>query len=274
MKSKALLVVFALSQLTCHQALFVAPPGTSMECFSNPEFIPADRGVSVISCFLLDATGSPVADGTVVQFFTNLGRVPEQGRTNDGVVRVNLESTGLSGRAVVEARSGGGSVGGGSSTSTVVPTSTTINVQRTFSASDNQTSAGLSGIANVGQAFVTIGNRNATNVFLTAESNRITEVRPTTITANVLDGDGNPVAGVPVFFFVSASATGTSTPGAAPTESLDSQGQPVFTDTNGQARDVLRTRWPRDAGPRTVTVTARTANTGGVSSNTLAIAIN
>ena len=43
-------------------------------------------------------------------------------------------------------------------------------------------------------------------------------------------------------------------------ESLDSQGQPVFTDSNGQARDVLRTRWPREAQARSVTVTARTAS--------------
>jgi hypothetical protein len=280
MKSKALLAVFALSQLTCHQALFVAGPNTEMECWANPEFIPADRGVSVITCYLQETeTGTPVADGVVVQFFTTLGRIPEQGRTNDGVVRVNFESTGRSGVADINARSGGGTGGGGGGggTSTLTPTSTTINVQRTFAASDNQVSAGLSGVAAVGSTSVTIGNTSVAEIFLTADPTRITETRPSTLTANVTDGDGNPVAGVPVFFSVSipGTSTGTATPGpggAAPTESLDSQGQPVFTDTNGQAHDTLRTRWPREGASRTVTVSARTASVG--QSNSVPITIN
>jgi hypothetical protein len=44
------------------------------------------------------------------------------------------------------------------------------------------------------------------------------------------------------------------------TESLDSQNQPVFTDSNGQARDVLRTRWPINGASRTVTVIAQLPN--------------
>jgi hypothetical protein len=277
MKSKALLFLAMLSQLTCHQALFVAPPGAEMECFANPGLIPADRGVSVISCFLQEGdTGSPVADGTVVQFFTTLGRIPEQGRTNDGVVRVNFESTGRSGRADISARSGGGTGATSPTSSTISPTSTTINVLRPFAASDNQTSAALAGVAATDDIFVDIGNATAADLLLTAQPTRITEARPSTITANVVDTDGNPIAGVAVFFSVSGTAvtppTGTPTPGgAAPTESLDSQGQPVFTDTNGQARDVLHTRWPRDAGTRSVTVMARTT-TG--QSDTVTVAIN
>jgi hypothetical protein len=259
MKSKALLLVFGLSQLTCHQALFLAPPGSTMFCAPNPNSIPAERGVSIISCHLLDGTGNPVPDGTVVQFFTTLGRIPEQGRTNDGVVRVNFESTGRSGQADITAISGGESTGGGSSTTTT----TTLPVQRGFSASDVRVTAALSGIAVTASFPVFIGNQEAEQLIVTANPPRITETRPSTITANVTDAVGNPIAGVPVFFSVSTGSvpgTGTATPtpgGAAPTESLDSQGQPVFTDTNGQARDVLRTRWPREAQARSVQVTAR-----------------
>ncbi|MET0552805.1 MAG: hypothetical protein ABW221_07200 [Vicinamibacteria bacterium] len=276
MKSKALLFLAMLSQLTCHQALFVAPPNTDMQCFPNPDRIPADRGVSVISCFLQEETGSPVADGTVVQFFTTLGRIPEQGRTNDGVVRVNFESTGRSGTARIAARSGGGSGITTPTSSTLTPTSTTINVLRPFAASDNQASGAVAGVAATFDFTVDIGNATAADLFLSAEPTRITETRPSTITANVVDGDGNPISGVAVFFSVSGTGvtppTGTPTPGgAAPTESLDSQGQPVFTDTNGQARDVLRTRWPRDAGPRSVTVTARTSTN---ESDSIPVAIN
>jgi len=45
----------------------------------------------------------------------------------------------------------------------------------------------------------------------------------------------------------------------------------VLTDTNGQARDVLRTRAPRDSGSRTVEVIARVA---GAASNPVTIIVN
>ena len=97
MKSKALLLLVVATQFTCHQVIFHAPPDTVMTCFANPEDIPAVNGVSIISCLLVEDVGTPVADGTTVQFFTTLGRVPEQGKTNDGVVRVNFQSDGRSG---------------------------------------------------------------------------------------------------------------------------------------------------------------------------------
>ena len=99
MKSKALLFLIVVSQLTCHQALFTAPPGSTIACSENPRFISAFNGVSVISCIVTEPAGTLVSDGTVVQFFTTLGRIPEQGKTNDGVVRVNLEADGRSGTA-------------------------------------------------------------------------------------------------------------------------------------------------------------------------------
>ena len=85
-----------------------APPGSTITLIANPEFIAAHGDVSVISGLVLKATGDPVPDGTVVQFFTNLGKIDEQGKTNDGVVRVNLVSDSRSGTATVSAFSGGG----------------------------------------------------------------------------------------------------------------------------------------------------------------------
>jgi Big-like domain-containing protein len=261
MKWKALLLLAALSQVTCHQALLVAGPGSTMTCFANPTFIPAVRGASVISCLVMDGTGNPVADGTVVQFFTDLGRIPEQGRTNDGVVRVNLESDGRSGQANVTAISGGESTGGGGGSTT---TTTTLPVTRGLSASATGAVASLSGIAATGTATVQIGNANAQLILLAASPTRITDVRPATLTATVSDQLGNPIANVPVTFAITSGGSGT--------ESLDSQGQPVFTDTNGQAHDVLRTRFPRDGGIRTVQVTARAAN--GLPSDPVTVTIN
>ena len=92
------------------------------------------------------------------------------------------------------------------------------------------------------------------SVLVGANPQRITDPRYSEITANVFDENGNPVRNVPVIFTLSASGAGLQ-------ESLDSGSQPVFTDSNGQARDVLRTRQNRADPPKIVTVTATTPNT-------------
>lgn len=280
MKSKALLLlalpVLTLAIVTCHQVLFTAPPGSNMECFENPRVIAAFNGISTISCIVTEATGFPVADGTTVQFFTDLGRIPEQGRTNDGVVRVNLTADGRSGTASIVAISGGASSGGGTTPTTGGSTTTTIigSPGRGLAASSGSGASGAaasSALQARATASVIIGNTNAESMRLSAFPPRLTDSRTSQITANVVDRDGNPVAGVPVFFeVVSSTAIGSPTPvpvgtptpspGTQPIyEHMDSQGQPVFTDSNGQAHDVLRTRYPRDATPREVVVHASLA---------------
>lgn len=279
MKPKALLLVaLVTSQLTCHQALFTAPPGSTITCSENPRTISAFNGVSVISCIVTEPAGTLVADGTVVQFFTTLGRIPEQGRTNDGVVRVNLEADGRSGIANGTAVSGGAAAAPGSTTPGATPTPTVIPERGSVSASSSGTFATVGALQNSTDFTVTIGNPNAKLVRVVAFPPRLTDSRTSQITANVFDEAGNPVAGVPVFFAVTEAVNATPTPpsgtptptpttrptatptsGPPPgegTEHMDSQGRPIFTDTNGQARDVLRTRYPRDAGQRRVTVEA------------------
>ena len=99
--------VLAVSAWACHQAILTAPAGSAMSLFANPTFICSNGCTSTISAIVIEAnTNTPVADGTVVQFFTTLGRIEEQGKTNDGVARVNLISDGRSGTAGITAFSG------------------------------------------------------------------------------------------------------------------------------------------------------------------------
>ena len=49
----------------------------------------------------------------------------------------------------------------------------------------------------------------------------------------MFDGSGNPVSGAPVIFSVTVDPA---------TEFMDGQGRPIFTDNNGRAEDVMRTR--------------------------------
>jgi hypothetical protein len=251
------LVALALGHLTCHQVILTAPPGSTMELFANPEFIAAHGDVSVITAFVMEANGTPVADGTVVQFFTNLGKIQEQAKTNDGVARVNLISDSRSGDATVSAFSGGGSGGGGTPTTTSTTLTTapvnTPSGRHEVSTMGNSGGTRLGAVSATNTVVVHIGSARPALVVVTANPSRITSSRSTQIVANVFDADGNPIANVPVIFSVSAA-------GRSSTETMDSGGAPIFTDTNGQASDVMRTRYPRDAAPVTATVTATVPN--------------
>lgn len=216
--------LLGLSQATCHQAILVAPPGSSLQLFANPTFIPAFGGRAVISALVIEPAGTPVPDGTVVQFFTNLGRIDEQGKTNDGVARVALTADSRSGLATVTAVSGGGAT-------------QTASVE------------------------VGIGSALPRTILLTADPSRLTESRSSHVTANVFDENGNPVANVPVIFSIEASPS---------TETMDSQGRPQFTDSNGRASDVMRTRRQSNGTAR---VRAQVVSSSGTIEGTVDIAI-
>lgn len=257
--TKPVALLLAVSSLTCHQVILTAPPGSTLALFANPEFIQANGGVSVISALVTEPAGTPVPDGTVVQFFTNLGRIDEQGRTNDGVARVNLVSDARSGTATVRAFSGG------PATSTPVASP---------GVSPSPGTGGSSGTS--GSVQVIIGSALPANVLITAFPGRVTsDPRTSTIRAFVVDQNGNAVPNVPVLFSLSQGVTTPSpspspspspTPSPAGVDFLTSRGQPVFTDNNGVAEDVLIVMTPPDAPQRTVTITATTSNgkTGSV----------
>jgi hypothetical protein len=115
---------------------------------------------------------------------------------------------------------------------------------------------------------VTIGSLNPASVNATANPQRVTSPRYTTITANVFDGSGNPVSNVPVFFEI------TLPTGDEPLlqESLDSGGAPRFTDNNGRATDILRTGYDPAEHPKTVTIHVSLA--GGGQTDDVTVIIN
>ncbi len=244
---------------SCNQAIMTAPPGSTMSVLANPSFIPANGGVSVITAILFDPTGQPVADGTVVQFFTTLGRIDEQGRTNDGVARVNLVSDGRSGQAKVTAYSGGAAAAG----PTPTPTGT-------GSAAGSSSASNASRAAVSGDTTVDIGTALPKSVLLTADPRNISPTAPrfSTLTASVFDGDGNAIKNVPVVFAIVGKDTDFS-------ESLESGGRPVYTDSNGQAHDRIFTSVARDATTQTVDVQASVSvGTAPLASNVVNIGIN
>lgn len=97
---------------------------------------------------------------------------------------------------------------------------------------------------------IAVGSRSPTLVIVSADPPQITTPRNTRLRATVFDTNGNPVQHVPVSFSTTSVAE----------ESLDSGGALLFTDSNGQVFDTLRTRSAFGSVQANVTVTALTAN--------------
>jgi hypothetical protein len=161
----AVAVILGITLPSCGQAIITAPIGSTITIFINPPFIAAQGDIAIVSVFVLEPAGTPVPDGTVVQFFTTLGTIPEQGKTNDGVARVNLTSDTRSGTAKVTVFSGPATTSGE----------------------------------------VVIGATRPTRVLASVLDPRIDLSEGRTIghfKVTVLDASGNPVVGVPVRFSV------------------------------------------------------------------------
>lgn len=162
----AAIIIAGLASSSCGQAILSAPSGTTLQIFVNPPFIAANGDTAVVSVLAIEPAGTPVPDGTVIQFFTTLGKIDEQAKTNDGVARVNLVSDARSGTAVVTAVSG------------------PISVK-----ADNIV---------IGAPRVSLVKTQAIDPAIDLRQGKSTA----TIRATVLDKDGNPIPGIIVRFAV------------------------------------------------------------------------
>jgi hypothetical protein len=182
-----------------------------------------------------------VPNGTVVFFLTDLGRVDAEANTKDGFARVNLVSDSRSGAAHVTAFSGGSAA--------PLPSATpSPGAQLSFGIATAYAGKNSATIT------VNIGSAQPKTIIVTASPARITSPRWALVTANVFDPSGNAVFNVPVIFKVSLDK------GVALEETLDSGSVPLFTDTNGQAFDTLRTRSIPGSAQKSVVVSANLPN--------------
>jgi hypothetical protein len=213
----------AMSHWSCEVPPLMAP-GSSITLIANPEFIAANGGVSVITAIVTEPAGTFVPDGSVVFFFTNLGRIDPQGKTVNGVARVNLIADSRSGPATVTAFAAGGAApaasggGGGGGDGTAI-------------------------------VRVAIGSLLPATGLVTANPPTVRGGGQVAIVASVFDPFGNPVANVPVIFTLGGQVVSG--------ERLESGSAQRFTDSNGQAFDTLITRVDTAGRPnRPVQVTA------------------
>ena len=247
----------ALSMPACESVPLTAPPGTTMTMTANPESVPANGGVSVVTAILVEPAGTFVPDGTEIFCYTNLGRVDPSGKSVNGFVRVNFVSDARCGTAIVTCISGGPAPSGAPTTTTTTlaagaragVTANSTSVPRVLASSDIAADAGEN------SASVPITVCNVDHVLVTANPQVLAKDRSSTIVANVFDPAGNPVQNVPIIF-TAALADTTTTPAPVLTEFLESGGAPRFTDSNGQAFDTLTSRVANGTLTKVVQVTA------------------
>lgn len=275
------LALSALAAWSCHQVPFTAPPGSVIQLSANPQTVPAQGGVSIISALVIEPAGTLVPDGTVVQFFTNLGAIDRQGKTNDGVATVKFVSDSRSGTATIQACSGGAAT----TAATVAPTATPATTSFSKGSTVPPILTATAGTDTISEGVactslpITVGNVTVARVLVTPDPPRIRAGAPrqSEIVANVLNAQGDPVAGVPVIFTLEEiDWTTTTATGPAKFEVMGSGSSPVFTDNNGRAYDTLYTRYAADGATRLVRVTATltAVAAGGTGTGTAFVWIN
>jgi hypothetical protein len=197
---RSIAVAFAATLLSCEGALLTAPPNSTLFLNANPTFVEAHGGTSVLTAAVFEEMGTPVADGTVVQWFTDLGRIDPETRTRRGIATANFVSDSRSGLAHVRAISG-----------PAVATPAVMEIR--------------------------VGNQRVNAIRLRANPPQITNSNTTHVIATVVDSFGNPVPNVAVFFEVES----TNPPAQSDLDFFETTG-PIFTDNNGEAENIFRTR--------------------------------
>jgi len=211
----ATLVVLAALPLlaaACQKVPLLAPTSSTITLIASATALPLNGSTDVIAQ-IVEPSGTPPHSGTQVTFTTSLGTVqPSQAETDiSGRVIVKFLAGSSSGSATITATSGGASASGTNAIKILV------------------------GAAAVGRV-----NVGANPALVPAQGGS------TTITAVVLDVNGNALSGVPVSFSTTAGALADAV---------------VNADSNGQAQTTLRTA-------STATVTASVGATGAPSAGT------
>ncbi len=114
-RAAGLAVGLALGALAvaCDKVPLMAPTGTTITLFAGSTNVPINGSVD-ITANVIESAGTPVQNGTVVTFLTNLGSIdPSEARTHNGRVTVRLNAGTQSGIAEIRATSGGVTVAAG-----------------------------------------------------------------------------------------------------------------------------------------------------------------
>lgn len=179
LKVWAFVACLGILMVGCDKMPLLAPAASTITVSSNSSTVQAN-GVAEIRATALEASGTPVQNGTTVSFTTNLGALsPTEARTINGVATVQFVGNGQSGTAEINAISGGAKV------------AATLKLA--------------------------VGAAAAARVVVTASPNQISSGGVSTITARVTETGGNPLSGVVVSFSTDSGSLSSTVASTSPT---------------------------------------------------------
>ena len=238
----AITAVAGILTVACDQMPLLAPRESTITLSTASAIVQAN-GTTEIRATVLEASGTPVHNGTSVVFTTNLGALSsETATTMNGVATVRFIANGQSGTAAIKAISGGA------------------------------TSEALT---------LTVGAAAANTVTLNANPTRVSASGgPSVISATVTDTSGNSIHGVAVTFSstagsLSATSANTDLSGTAMTTLTTNREATVTAAVAGKTATVVvgiavrptvtvsASADPTVGGPTTFTINAAPA-TGGL----------
>lgn len=217
----------ALLAAACESVPLLAPTQSTIVVSTNRVILPID-GEATISATLVEQSGTPVHNGTLVTFTTTLGVLdPIDGRTKGGTATTRLRSGGQSGTAEVGA---------------------------------------ISGSAVAEPVMIQIGAAAAAAVFLNATPGTVPAIGGSVnLVAIVTDASGNSLPGVPVSFTASAgslSATNDITDGNGAAQSTLTTSRQTEVTANAGGQTATATVEVDAAPTATLSVTSTTPTSG------------
>lgn len=187
-----LVMLGAVWSTACQKVPLLAPSGSTIVLTASNNAIAANGTVALIAQ-VLEPSGTPPHPGTHVTFTTTLGVIEPADATTDinGQARVTFRANGSNGTATITASSGGATTG------------------------------------STGAVKIAVGTAATGRITLTANPTTISaNGGSATVTANVVDLNGNALVGVPVSFATSAGVL---------------SGSLINTDGTGNAQTTLTT---------------------------------
>jgi hypothetical protein len=194
----AILSLVTLAAGACEKVPLLAPSGSTITLTASTNALPVNGSVDIVAQ-IIEASGTPPHSGTHVIFTTTLGTIQPSEATTD-----------VNGRVVVRFLSGGS------------------NGTATITASSGAANTGSNGALRI-----SVGSAAVGRVILNASPATVPAIGgSTSIIANVLDVNGNPLSSVPVTFSTTAGTL------AASLVVTDQNGVGVTSLTTGQQATV------------------------------------
>src|SRR5712691_4209379 len=206
-------VVFASALLVggCQRVPLLAPSGSTITLIASATALPVNGSTNLIAQ-VIEPSGTPPQSGTTVSFTTTLGSI-----------QLSQAETDISGRAIVKFLAGTGS---GSATITAI--------------------SGGASVSSASALKILVGTAAVGRVIVSANPTLVPALGgTTTITALIIDNNGNPLSAAPVSFSTTAGTLADAF---------------VNADQNGLAQTTLRTS---TAATVTASVGAQGAPSGG-----------